>query len=53
MRCCAARSRNGPRPGLQTSSLSVGADVFEGPRRTLYGQFDRNDRVYVTTTWRF
>jgi len=34
-------------------TLSVGADVFEGPRRTLYGQFDRNDRVYVTTTWRF
>jgi hypothetical protein len=34
-------------------TLSVGADIFEGPRRTLYGQFDRNDRVYVTTTWRF
>lgn len=34
-------------------TLSVGADIFEGPHRTLYGQFDRNDRVYVTTTWRF
>jgi hypothetical protein len=34
-------------------TLSGGADIFEGPRRTLYGQFDRNDRVYVTTTWRF
>jgi hypothetical protein len=34
-------------------TLSVGADLFEGPRRTLYGQFDRNDRVYATTTWRF
>ena len=34
-------------------TVSVGADVFEGPPRTLYGQFDRNDRVYVTTTWRF
>jgi hypothetical protein len=34
-------------------TLSVGADVFEGPRRTLYGQFDRNDRVTFTTTWRF
>ncbi len=34
-------------------TLSVGADVFEGPRSTLYGQFDRSDRVYLTTTWRF
>jgi hypothetical protein len=34
-------------------TVSVGADLFEGNRRTLYGQFDRNDRVYVTTTWRF
>ena len=34
-------------------TLSVGADIFEGPPRTLYGQFDRNDRVSVTTTWRF
>jgi hypothetical protein len=34
-------------------TVSVGADVFEGPRRTLYGQFDRNDRVTLTTTWRF
>jgi Protein of unknown function (DUF1302) len=34
-------------------TLSIGADVFEGPRRTLYGQFDGNDRVFVTTTWRF
>jgi hypothetical protein len=34
-------------------TVSLGADVFEGPRRTLYGQFDRNDRVYVTTSWRF
>ena len=34
-------------------TLSVGADVFEGPRPTLYGQFDPNDRVWVTTTWRF
>src|SRR5882724_10282993 len=30
---------------LATGSLtvSIGADIFEGPRRTLYGQFDRND----------
>jgi hypothetical protein len=34
-------------------TLSVGADVFEGPHQTLYGQFDRNDRVWFTTTWRF
>ena len=34
-------------------TLSVGADIFEGGRRTLYGQFDRNDRVTFTTTWRF
>ncbi len=34
-------------------TLSVGADIFEGPRHTLYGQFDRNDRVTLTTTWRF
>jgi hypothetical protein len=34
-------------------TLAVGADIFEGPRHTLYGQFDRNDRVTFTTTWRF
>lgn len=34
-------------------TLAVGADLFEGPPRTLYGQFDRNDRVTFTTTWRF
>jgi hypothetical protein len=34
-------------------TMAVGADIFEGPRRTLYGQFDRNDRVTFTTTWRF
>ena len=34
-------------------TLAVAAEIFEGPRRTLYGQFDRNDRVSVTTTWRF
>jgi hypothetical protein len=34
-------------------TLSIGADIFEGPRHTLYGQFDRNDRVTFTTTWRF
>ena len=34
-------------------TMAVGADVFEGGRRTLYGQFDRNDRVTFTTTWRF
>jgi len=34
-------------------TVVVGADVFEGPRPTLYGQFDRNDRVHVGTTWRF
>src|SRR2546425_6412008 len=34
-------------------TLSVGADLLEGPHRTLYGQFDRNDRVTFTTTWRF
>jgi hypothetical protein len=40
---------------LVTGSLtvSIGADIFEGPHRTLYGQFDRNDRVTFTTTWRF
>ena len=34
-------------------TLALGADIFEGDRRTLYGQFDRNDRVTFTTTWRF
>jgi len=34
-------------------AVAVGADIFEGARRTLYGQFDRNDRVTFTTTWRF
>jgi len=34
-------------------TLSVGADIFEGPHLTLYGEFDRNDRVTFTTTWRF
>jgi uncharacterized protein DUF1302 len=34
-------------------TVSVGVDVFEGAHQTLYGQFDRNDRVTVTTTWRF
>ena len=34
-------------------TVSVGADIFEGPHQTLYGQFDRNDRVTFTTTWRF
>jgi hypothetical protein len=33
--------------------VAIGADVFEGSRRTLYGQFDKNDRVTFTTTWRF
>jgi hypothetical protein len=48
--------RLGPRLEWQiTGAVTViaGADLFEGPRPTLYGQFDRNDRVYVTTTWRF
>jgi hypothetical protein len=34
-------------------TVSIGADIFEGAKRTLYGQFDRNDRVTFTTTWRF
>jgi len=34
-------------------TMAVGADIFEGDRRTLYGQFDKNDRVTLTTTWRF
>jgi hypothetical protein len=34
-------------------SLAIGADIFEGGRRTLYGQFDRNDRVTLATMWRF
>lgn len=34
-------------------TLSLGADIFEGPKRTLYGQFDKNDRVTFTTTWKF
>jgi hypothetical protein len=34
-------------------TVSIGADIFEGTRRTLYGEFDRNDRVTFTTTWRF
>jgi hypothetical protein len=34
-------------------TLALGADIFEGAHQTLYGQFDRNDRVWVTTTWRF
>jgi len=38
---------------LGSVTLTLGADIFEGARRTLYGQFDRNDRVTFTTTWRF
>ncbi len=34
-------------------TVAVGGDFFEGPQRTLYGQFDRNDRLTFTTTWRF
>ena len=34
-------------------TISLGADLFEGPRQTVWGQFDRNDRVTFTTTWRF
>jgi hypothetical protein len=34
-------------------TVTVGADILEGGKRTLYGQFDRNDRVWLTTTWRF
>ena len=34
-------------------TVAVGADIFEGSRHTLYGEFDRNDRVTFTTTWRF
>ncbi len=34
-------------------TVSVGADIFEGARHTLYGQFDRTDRVWMTTTWKF
>ncbi len=34
-------------------TVVLGADIFEGPPRTLYGQFDANDRVTLTTTWRF
>jgi len=34
-------------------TVSVGVDIFEGARRTLYGQFDGNDRAWMTTTWRF
>src|SRR5713226_4380660 len=30
-------------------TISVGADIFEGARHTLYGQFDRSDRVWLTT----
>jgi len=48
--------RMSPRIDYLVSSavtISVGADIFEGPHQTLYGQFDRNDRVTFTTTWRF
>jgi hypothetical protein len=40
---------------LATGSVTVtaGADLFAGGTHTLYGQFDRNDRVTLTTTWRF
>jgi hypothetical protein len=34
-------------------TLSVGVDIFEGTRHTLYGQFDRNDRGWFTANWRF
>jgi len=34
-------------------TVSLGLDIFEGAKRTLYGQFDRNDRVWLTTAWRF
>ena len=38
-----------------TGSLTVtlGADVFAGGKHTLYGQFNHNDRVTLTTTYRF
>jgi hypothetical protein len=34
-------------------TITIGVDVFGGPRETLYGQFDRKDRVYVEMGYRF
>ena len=34
-------------------TLSAGLDIFEGPRNTLWGQFDSNDRFWFTATFKF
>lgn len=34
-------------------TLNWGADIFSGPQDQLYGQFDRKDRIYMNTQWRF
>lgn len=33
--------------------LSWGADIFTGPRDTLYGQFRDSSRIYMDTQWSF
>src|SRR5262249_62338539 len=33
-------------------TISVGADIFEGPHQMLHGQVDRNQRATFTTTAR-
>lgn len=37
-------------PGV---TLTWGADIFSGPPDTLYGEFDRSDRVFMNTSWKF
>lgn len=34
-------------------TLTWGTDVFSGPQDTLYGEFDRSDRVFMNTSWKF
>ncbi|MCB1744569.1 MAG: hypothetical protein KDK91_29650 [Gammaproteobacteria bacterium] len=33
--------------------LTVGTDIFEGPRRGIFGQYDKNDRVYYELRYDF
>ena len=34
-------------------TITFGADFFGGPQETLYGQFNKKDRVYTEITYRF
>ncbi len=34
-------------------TVSIGADLFSGPRDTLYGQFADKDHLYIEMEYRF